>query len=1054
MGARARTRFEPGTILNRILAAALLLAGFALSGRAAPPVTDPIDVTDLAPPNFEVFTAKDGLSEEIWSTVGFDADGFVWAGSASRLARFDGYRWRTREFPEAASLVRDMVTTPDGTLWAIFEREGLVHYRGGEWTFHGGRDFAHRFSRYGVPGQPDRVWVAQGDAMMQWVDGDWIRDPGHAGLPPGTPIKMTRTETLFGSPREWLVRTPGQVWYRSPEPEPGPWLRFAHPDLDMRLFTDLVRTHDRGHEELWFLSYGQGITRVNPDGVRTWRAADGELPSEAIYSAVATHAENGARSLWIASRAGLLRFHEDTLRVYDRGDGLPSNAVRGIKVQHMDDGAPVLWLATEGGMARARLAPSQWRTVSRLGASENGIFGVLLEADGKGGERLFIGSAKEGIAMLHRGQWRHFTVDSGHLPSNAVRALWKLDGPDGTPWRLAAMGSGHLLRITDDLAFVPVEVPWPVPGDYATAALSAPTPDGARIWFGTHLGSILRLDAAGWHVVHPPVPGRAGEISGLARQTGPDGHDWIWAAGPAGLARFDDHGLNVLAQSRAAADSGYRDVTLIQRNQRSELWAGSTRHGVIRFDVTEPRMPHLIDDDRVPPAPDPTVYGVTQDSAGRIYVCTNNGVQQLTPTGDGGYSQRVFRRRDGLVHDECNTGGQVIDAHDRYWVGTLAGLSMFDPAVQSANGSDHRHPLHLTGARVDGRAVDPSGSSPLVVPPGTRQFGIDYVLLTGQRESEIRYRTRLTGYESEFSAWSREPGRRFGELPPGNYTLVVDGPHDDGQVEIEAAQLVQQRAENLARILDVNETFARDWSGAVSPSRELAIRVVPRWWQRLPVQLAGALATLLLFGGSVMLYNRRLRRRKHHLERVVAQRTAALNTVNARLTDLSYRDPLTGLANRRSLTETAHGILEDACLWQEPVGVIVLDIDRFKPYNDRFGHLAGDAALRAVASILADSVRDGDVVARFGGEEFVCLLPGADTGTAAELAERMRARVQAWQPEDGPADSAVTISAGVVTLVPRPGQPLSELLGRADGALYEAKHAGRNRVCLDGSGTA
>ena len=85
----------------------------------------------------------------------------------------------------------------------------------------------------------------------------------------------------------------------------------------------------------------------------------------------------------------------------------------------------------------------------------------------------------------------------------------------------------------------------------------------------------------------------------------------------------------------------------------------------------------------MPAPPDPTVYSILPDSKGRIYVCTNNGVQQLTPKADGRYSERVFRRRDGLVHDECNTNAQAVDAEDRYWVGTLGGLSVFDPNIQA-----------------------------------------------------------------------------------------------------------------------------------------------------------------------------------------------------------------------------------------------------------------------------------------------------------------------------------------------------------------------------------
>jgi hypothetical protein len=151
--------------------------------------------------------------------------------------------------------------------------------------------------------------------------------------------------------------------------------------------TDLLSSKaDDGHEELWVLSYGGGVARIRDDGVRIWRADTGELPSEAIYSAVETHSASGERLIWMASRGGLLRFRGDHVDVFDRRNGLPSDAVRGLKVQHGSDGTDSLWLAIEGGMARATLSDNPWHAVSLLGSSENGTFGVLVERDGHGGQ--------------------------------------------------------------------------------------------------------------------------------------------------------------------------------------------------------------------------------------------------------------------------------------------------------------------------------------------------------------------------------------------------------------------------------------------------------------------------------------------------------------------------------------------------------------------------------------------------------------------------------------------------------------------------------------------
>ncbi|MHC1711841.1 MAG: GGDEF domain-containing protein [Solidesulfovibrio sp.] len=162
-------------------------------------------------------------------------------------------------------------------------------------------------------------------------------------------------------------------------------------------------------------------------------------------------------------------------------------------------------------------------------------------------------------------------------------------------------------------------------------------------------------------------------------------------------------------------------------------------------------------------------------------------------------------------------------------------------------------------------------------------------------------------------------------------------------------------------------------------------------------------------------------------------------------------DELTGLANRRGLT---------ACLDREwrrclreggDLAAIMIDIDHFKRYNDTWGHAAGDACLRLVAATLSGCLRRaGDIAARYGGEEFVVLLPGGDAQCAWALAESIRHAVLTCdQPQEGSTASRVTVSLGVAVRLADAFDTPQALLVRADAALYAAKAAGRNRICLD-----
>ena len=158
------------------------------------------------------------------------------------------------------------------------------------------------------------------------------------------------------------------------------------------------------------------------------------------------------------------------------------------------------------------------------------------------------------------------------------------------------------------------------------------------------------------------------------------------------------------------------------------------------------------------------------------------------------------------------------------------------------------------------------------------------------------------------------------------------------------------------------------------------------------------------------------------------------------LSALADRDGLTGLYNHRAFHEQVHGATTGDGARRVPMAVLMLDLDHFKAVNDRHGHVVGDEVLRAVTAAIQASIRPGDVAARIGGEEFAVLLPGAAPETAGEIAERLRAAVdRIEQPVPVTTSIGVSCASGDVDG--------AQLLERADGALYEAKRQGRNRVC-------
>jgi len=164
-----------------------------------------------------------------------------------------------------------------------------------------------------------------------------------------------------------------------------------------------------------------------------------------------------------------------------------------------------------------------------------------------------------------------------------------------------------------------------------------------------------------------------------------------------------------------------------------------------------------------------------------------------------------------------------------------------------------------------------------------------------------------------------------------------------------------------------------------------------------------------------------------------------------RIGELAIRDELTGVYNRRYLMEALAREQSRADRAGTPFAVCLIDIDHFKSINDRFGHAAGDSVLKEFARLVPTELRGVDVYGRFGGEEFLLILPGAGTAGAEACAERVRARTEAAAFAGMP---RVTITAGVATYAGK--EPVSALLARADKALYEGKNGGRNRVVTIG----
>jgi len=183
---------------------------------------------------------------------------------------------------------------------------------------------------------------------------------------------------------------------------------------------------------------------------------------------------------------------------------------------------------------------------------------------------------------------------------------------------------------------------------------------------------------------------------------------------------------------------------------------------------------------------------------------------------------------------------------------------------------------------------------------------------------------------------------------------------------------------------------------------------------------------------------------KRQLDEIEKQRNQLILD-EAKLRALSVRDPLTGLYNRRYMEETFDREIQRAIRKQQPLSVIMADIDGFKTINDTAGHVLGDKALIKVSSFLMKSIRASDVACRFGGDEFCLILPDCTLEEGIKRANTLRRAIESLDMSSDEGLEGFTVSFGVAAM-PEDGMTREALLGAADSALYSSKRAGRNRV--------
>lgn len=958
----------------------------------------------------QTWSVDNGLPQSTVLGISQTTDGYVWFATHEGVARFDGLVFTVFDESNTPVLrgsgISALLARKDGSLLLGLRDGGLVRYHLGK--------FDALTPRGGLPAGSISVLTedATGALWVGTIANGLARifngESRLYSITNGLPGNWVTAVQSAGNGDIWIGTTRGLMIFRNGNMVAQP----THSWLDA---ANIGAIREDQKQRLWFATSGDGLVMRNGESLRKFQREHG-LASDTVAH---LHFDRDG-ALWIGTLEGMQRLVDDRLESFASADGLTNNFVRWI----FEDAEGSVWIGTDRGIDRFRDSLiSTWGI--RKGLLEE--FARVVLEDRK--ERIWVGTS-DGLFAITQATVRRYGREHGLL-NGAILSLAE-DG-DGTLWVGTNGGGLHRMK-ADRFELVSAEL------ELSTASVRAilPAKDGS-LWIGTNSGLVSWVWRGKAKAVHLGVADGlpSEQINALFEDA--QGRIWIGARGGLGLVQKDNR-LRVTAMANVLGSTA--TVLAINADIEGRIWV-STINGLalLRTEGNSMSMRQFSIKDGINAQ---TYFSAIDDAHGSLWLCSNRGIVKVAKSqidkvlaGSPSQTEAVFfGRAEGMTTAQCNGASQPAGwrtRNGRLLFPTARGVAVAEPARHAAI-NQLAPPVHIKSVLVDGEWVSPNEQGAVDVPPGKHRLEISYVGLNLADPEKVRYRYQLVGFDRDWVDAVGEAKAAYTNLGSGKYEFRVLAARQGGP-----------------------------WS---DPGAMLTLQQQPRFHETLWFRIFFSAAIIMIL---IAIYRARvaqLNAQQKRLRLMVEERTQDLkgeklklettNKEKARLLvqvadaakayeRLSKEDSLTGLNNRRELDRILAHEFERAVRNGRPLSVALADLDFFKKVNDVYSHAVGDEVLRVVADILKEGCRSIDMVGRYGGEEFVLVLPETEIAVARQICERLRATIEGFEWAARHPGQIVTMSFGLATLSDE--SSYERLVALADSRLYEAKKGGRNRVC-------